>query len=175
MHTKVVFRAAKAAVLNGAPALRFNFRGVGLSQGQYDHGRGEQNDVVAALDFLSSRYPGVPIVLMGFSFGSAVGLAAGARDPRVCALAGLGLPVKSYDYSFLFNSPKPKLILEGENDEYGPRAEVEALVARFAPPKTLHWVQGADHFFKGHLDEVENVVGKFVKEAPRSPVVMRSS
>ncbi|MGH9397088.1 MAG: alpha/beta hydrolase [Terriglobia bacterium] len=164
MHTKAVFRAAKGATLEGVPALRFNFRGVGQSQGKYDSGEGEQGDARAALDFLSSRYPEAPVLMMGFSFGSAVGLRVGAADARVVALVGMGLPVKSYDYSYLNTCPKPKLFVEGTQDQYGPRALVEETVARFAPPKQLHWVEGADHFFTGHLDEVEEAIRAFILE-----------
>lgn len=164
MHTKVVFRAAKAAAIEGLAALRFNFRGVGRSQGEYDSGAGEQGDARAALDYLETRYPGSPVVMMGFSFGSAVALRVGASDPRVVALAGLGLPVKSYDYSYLATCSKPKLIIEGDQDQYGPRELVEQTVAQFAPPKRLCWIKGADHFFAGHLGEVEELIRAFVKE-----------
>lgn len=164
MHTKAVYRAAKAATLEGIPALRFNFRGVGKSQGVYDQGEGEQEDARAALDFLVSRYPGVHIIMMGFSFGSAVALRVGAADERVAALVGMGLPVKSYDYAYLEASPKPKLFVEGTEDEYGPRAQVEQVVARFAPPKRLVWVEGADHFFTGKLEEYQQAIRAFVRE-----------
>lgn len=164
MHTKAVFRAAKAAIQAGVPALRFNFRGVGQSQGHYDSGKGEQADARAALGFLASRYPETPVLMMGFSFGSAVGLRVGAADARVIALVGMGLPVKSYDYSYLATCSKPKLLVEGTEDEYGPRSMVEDTVARFAPPKRLHWVEGADHFFTGRLDEVEQTIRAFILE-----------
>ncbi|HEV2419956.1 MAG TPA: alpha/beta fold hydrolase [Terriglobia bacterium] len=164
MHTKAVFRAAKAAALEGIPTLRFNFRGVGKSQGTHDRGEGEQGDARAALDFLALRYPGSTVIMMGFSFGSAVGLRVGAADPRVFALVGMGLPVKSYDYSYLETSQKPKLFVEGTEDEYGPRAQVEELLARFAPPKRLEWIEGADHFFTGKLEEYQQVIRAFIRE-----------
>ncbi|MGH9354127.1 MAG: alpha/beta hydrolase [Terriglobia bacterium] len=164
MHTKAVFRAAKAAVLEGIPALRFNFRGVGKSQGEFDRGNGEQDDARAAMVFLASRYPGAPVMMMGFSFGSAVALRVGAADERVFALVGMGLPVKSYDYSYLEVSEKPKLFVEGTADEYGPRAQVEKLVARFAPPKRLEWIEGADHYFTGKLEEYQQVIRAFIRE-----------
>lgn len=163
MHTKVVFRAAKAAAQEGLAALRFNFRGVGRSEGEYDSGEGEQGDARAALDYLAGRYPQTPIVMMGFSFGSFVGLRAGASDPRVSALVGMGLPVKSYDYSFLDSCALPKLIIEGTLDQYGPHELVEQTVARFAPPTRLRWVSGADHFFTGQLDEVQHTIREFLK------------
>lgn len=164
MHTKVVFRAAKAALLEGVPALRFNFRGVGQSQGKYAGGVGELDDVHAALDFLSSCYPRIPILLMGFSFGSGVGLRVGASDARVSALVGMGLPVESYDYSYLRDCSKPKLIIEGTQDSYGPHAKVEEVYAAMASPKSLHWILGADHFFTGKLEEVQRIIQGFVRE-----------
>jgi len=162
MHNKVVFRAAKAALQAGLPTLRFNFRGVGKSQGSYDGGPGEQEDVRAALDFLASRYPEKPVCLMGFSFGAWVGLAVGAGDPRVMALVGLGVPVGTNDLSFLGQVQKPKLIVQGSEDEFGPRAQMEAFYASLPEPKRLHFVAGADHFFTGKLDEVQPVVREFL-------------
>jgi alpha/beta superfamily hydrolase len=95
MHNKVVFRAAKAACQAGLPTLRFNFRGVGKSTGSFGHGLGEREDVTAALDYLGTRFPVLPVCLIGFSFGASVGLPVGANDPRVVALVGLGVPVMS--------------------------------------------------------------------------------
>jgi len=164
MHSKVVYRAAKAALALGLPTLRFNFRGVGKSAGEYAYGAGERDDVRAALDYLLARYSGLSACLMGFSFGSWVGLAVGAKDARVSALVGLGVPVGSADLTYLCGVRKPKLIIQGTEDVYGPRAKVEALFASLTEPKRLHWVKGADHFFSGHLDEVQSTVQDFLKE-----------
>jgi alpha/beta superfamily hydrolase len=164
MHNKVVFRAAKAAVREGLPALRFNFRGVGSSEGEYGNGVGEAHDVRAALDSLSSRFPGAPCVLMGFSFGSVVGLRVGVEDYRVVALVGLGLAVSRHDYSFLLNSYKPKLFVQGTQDEFGPKDELERFIAALPPPTDLHWVEGVDHFFTGKLAELEQVIRKFLRK-----------
>ena len=90
MHNKVVFQAAKAALQEGLPTLRFNFRGVGKSTGSFGDGIGEREDVTAALDYLGTRFPAIPVCLLGFSFGASVGLRVGANDPRVVALVGLG-------------------------------------------------------------------------------------
>jgi uncharacterized protein len=164
MHNKVVFRASKAALLEGVPVLRFNFRGVGKSTGVFDNGAGELEDVRASLDALLARFPGARVFLAGFSFGSEVGLHVGAEDSRVVALVGLGLAVGRHDYSFLAESQKPKLFIEGTEDQFGPRSEVERLVAGFSPPKRLHWVEGVDHFFTGKLGEVEGVIREFIRE-----------
>jgi uncharacterized protein len=163
MHTKIVFRAAKAAISLGLPTLRFNFRGVGRSGGVFDEGSGERDDVRAALDFLSARFPDLPVVLMGFSFGSWVGLAVGAPDPRVTALVGLGVPVSSSDMRFLAAVTKPKLIVQGTEDLYGPRERVEAFYATLAPPKSIAWIEGADHFFTGKLGEAQAAVRLFLE------------
>ena len=164
MHNKVVFRAAKAALAAGLPTLRFNFRGAGKSAGTFDEGNGEREDVRAALNHLAERFPNLPIVLVGFSFGAWVGLAVGANDQRVTALVGLGLPVDSHDCSFLRQAAKPKLIIQGTHDQYGSRQRVEELYASLAQPKQIHWVEGADHFFAGHLPEVQEVLSGFLRK-----------
>jgi len=167
MHNKVVFRAAKAALQAGLPALRFNFRGVGKSQGAFAGGIGEREDVRAALDYLQTRFPKVPVSLMGFSFGAWVGFAVGAADPRVRALVGLGVPTTSADMGFLREVRKPKLIVQGMQDEFGPRHEIEALYHSLAEPKQIYWVRYADHFFTEDLDEVQAVVRAFLVEVSR--------
>ena len=168
LHNKVVFRAAKAAVQAGLAALRFNFRGVGKSEGAFDEGAGERDDVRAALDLLVARFPGSPVCLMGFSFGAWVGLAVGADDPRVRLLIGLGLPVASTGLGFLRNVSKPKLIIQGTEDVYGPRGQIEDLFRSLPEPKRIHWVEGADHFFTGRLDEVQAVIRAFLAETAAS-------
>lgn len=162
MHNKVVFRAAKSAILSGLPTLRFNFRGAGKSVGTFAGGEGEREDVRAALDYLAAHFPGLPVCLMGFSFGSWVGLAVGATDSRVSTLVGLGVPVSTVDFDFLRDVRKPKLILQGTRDEFGSVAQVSELYRSLAEPKQIHWVQGADHFFAGKLDEVEEVLRQFL-------------
>jgi len=167
MHNKVVFRAAKAASHAGLPALRFNFRGVGTSTGSYSQGIGEVEDVTAALDYLAARFPAVPVCLIGFSFGAGVGLHVGATDARVAVLVGLGVPVAIMNCDFLFGVRKPKLIVQGTLDQYGPRAAVEAFYNSLAEPKQIHWVHNADHFFTGKLEEVQQVISEFLKSTPK--------
>jgi alpha/beta superfamily hydrolase len=164
MHNKVVFRAARAAREAGLPTLRFHFRGVGASQGTHDKGIGERDDVRAALDFLNVRFPGLPVCLMGFSFGSWVGLRVGAEDARVAALVGLGLPTIDSDYSYLHGVTKPKLIVQGTRDQYGRREDVQAVFDSLPDPKQIHWVEGAQHFFLGRLEEVRDAIHNFLLE-----------
>jgi len=162
MHNKVVFRAAKAALLAGLPTLRFNFRGAGKSVGTFTGGEGEREDVRAALDYLAAYFPGLPVCLMGFSFGSWVGLAVGATDPRVSTLVGLGVPANMSEFDFLHDVRKPKLILQGTRDEFGSVAKVSELFDSLPEPKQIHWVEGADHFFAGKLDEVQEALRQFL-------------
>jgi uncharacterized protein len=164
MHNKVVYMAAKALHRSGAPVLRFNFRGAGLSEGVHDEGRGEQDDVRAALDYLARDYPGLPILLAGFSFGSRVGLRVGCEDPRVTQLIGIGIPVNDSDLTFLRDCSKPKLIVQGGNDEFGSRDTVEALFATLSEPKRLVFVEGADHFFAGKLDKAGAAISAWLNE-----------
>jgi len=164
MHTKVVYRAAKAALAFGVPTLRFNFRGVGESDGEYADGLGERDDVRAALDYLVTRYSAASVCLMGFSFGAWMVLAVGAHHPRVDALVGLGVPSDWLDLSTLHGVTKPKLIVQGTEDVYGPRDILEAFFASLSEPKRLCWIEGADHLFSGHLDTVQSSVQQFLRE-----------
>ena len=116
MHNKVAYRAAKSALMAGLPTLRFNFRGAGTSEGEHTGGPGERDDVRAALDYLGAHFPGLPVCLMGFSFGAWVGLNVGARDERVSTLVGLGVPVDMSDLGYLRGVVKPKLIIQGTRD-----------------------------------------------------------
>jgi hypothetical protein len=163
MHNKVVFRAAKAAWQAGLPTLRFNFRGLGKSTGSFSHGLGEGEDVTAALDYLGTRFPAVPVCLLGFSFGASVALRVGANDSRVAALVGLGVPVASTNMDFLRGVLKPKLIIQGTRDQFGPRADVESFYGLLAEPKQIYWVQNADHFFTGKLEEVRRAIREFLR------------
>lgn len=158
MHNKVIYQAAKSLDALGMPVLRFNFRGAGLSAGEHDRGRGEQGDVRAALDFLTTEFPGVPLLMAGFSFGSLVGLRVGCEDPRVSHLIGLGIPVNKSDFSFLSQCNKPKLFVQGSNDEHGAVEKVRALVASLPGDNHLVVVEGADHFFVGKLDQLDGAI-----------------
>jgi alpha/beta superfamily hydrolase len=168
LHNKVVFNAMKALNSFGFPTLRFNFRGAGLSLGEHDAGLGEVGDVRAALDWLEHEFH-LPMILAGFSFGAAVGLRAGCPDPRVTSLIGLGLPVapidgRSYDFGFLAECDKPKLFVSGSEDVFGPRVELEHTVELSADPKQLVWIDGADHFFAGRLQEMRETMEDWLRK-----------
>jgi alpha/beta superfamily hydrolase len=162
MHNKVVFKVAQTLQWLNIPALRFNFRGVGHSTGTYDEGRGEMDDARFALDFLSRRYAGLPIILAGFSFGAYVGLRVAAADDRVQAMIGLGVPARSFNGDVLAGCQKPKLIIQGTNDELAPYEQTAKWFEQVPAPKSMVEVRGADHFFQGHLDEVQAVIVEFV-------------
>jgi alpha/beta superfamily hydrolase len=166
MHNKVVYHAMKTFSGHGLPVLRFNFRGAGLSEGAHDNGRGEVGDVRAALDWIEREYHR-PTLFAGFSFGSSVGLRACCGDERVRGIAALGLPVnaggREYHYHFLARCSQPKLFISGTGDQYGPQAAVEAVVAGAAPPAKLVWVEGADHFFAGKLEQMQRALDAWIQ------------
>jgi hypothetical protein len=165
MHNKVVYHAMKVLQSFGLPVLRFNFRGTGLSEGAHDDGRGEQDDVRAALDWLDREFHR-PILFAGFSFGANVGMRACCGDPRVHGIIALGLPVeaegRNYTYGYLPACPQPKLFISGDHDQYGPKAQVEAVVATAPEPKQLVWIPGGDHFFAGKLNQVQAAIVNWV-------------
>ena len=152
MHNKVVYHAMKVFAELGLPVLRFNFRGVGLSEGEFDHGRGELEDAKAALDWLEEKTR-LPILLAGFSFGSFIGMQAGCDDARVQGLIGLGVPYRaegrSYSYEFLQHCQKPKLFISGTEDQFGPMQAVGPMLEAASDPKKIVWIDGAEHFFQG--------------------------
>ncbi len=169
MHNKVVYQAAKTIHRFGLPVARFNFRGVGKSEGTHDSGQGEVGDATAALDFLANRYPGVPLLAAGFSFGSWVASRAGCADSRVAELICLGLPVSGPDrgdFSYLNHCAKPKLFVSGEFDRFGPPPELRAMVEKFPLPvrqqTQVKIIRGGDHFFAGHLPELDQSISEWL-------------
>jgi alpha/beta superfamily hydrolase len=158
MHTKGAYQSAKALARIGCVVLRFNFRGCGKSAGTFDEGRGEREDFAAALDFMHERYPGVPLWAGGMSFGSWIGLTAGAEDPRVTLLLGVAAPVNKYDYSAVAASEKPKFFVHGEMDEICSIKEIREFYAKAAEPKELVMIDSADHLFDGKISEVGDAI-----------------
>jgi len=167
MHTKAVFQGTKGLVRIGCAVLRFNFRGVGKSEGAFDAGRGEKEDFKAALDFMAARYPGVPLWAAGFSFGSYVALETGAVDPRVSVLIGLAPPVtrENYDFSNTMVSEKAKFFIQGSEDELCPIEGLWAFYGKLPEPKELVVIDAADHLFTGQTQEVgealEDLLGDY--------------
>jgi alpha/beta superfamily hydrolase len=167
MHTKAVFQGTKGLVRIGCAVLRFNFRGVGKSEGAFDSGRGERGDFTAALDFMATRYPGVPLWAAGFSFGSFVALETGAVDPRVSVLIGIAPPVTrpNYDFANTRVSEKAKFFVQGSEDELCPIEGMWAFYGALPEPKELVIIDGADHLFTGQAQEVgealQDLLGDF--------------
>jgi len=158
LHNKIVHHTALALQERDLRVLRFNFRGTGKSGGEHDRGRGEAEDVRAALDHLQEKFPQAAVVVAGFSFGAWVGLRVACEDERVCALVGVGLPTDMSDLSYLTRCCKPKLFVQGTCDQYGAEPAVRQLVERAPEPKRLIWIENADHFFAGRLDELRAAV-----------------
>ena len=171
MHTKVVYQGAKGLARIGCAVLRFNFRGVGRSAGDFANGEGEADDFRAALDYMAARHPGVSLWAAGFSFGAWVALETGADDDRVTTLIGIAPPVvtsvSGMDYKFprTLVSVKPKFFVQGEADEVCPLEGMWAFYARLEEPKELVVIDGADHLFEGKTQEVgealEELLGDF--------------
>lgn len=161
MHNKVVYRSAEAFERLGWAVLRFNFRGAGGSEGAFADGVGEAADVATALDWLAGENPGLSLVVAGFSFGNVVGLPVGARDPRVTHLVGIGTPTDRFDFDGLAAVTKPKLFVQGDRDEFGPTRDLLHGLERVAQPWRLVVVDGADHFFAGHLQDLEEAIVEF--------------
>lgn len=169
MHNKVVYQAAKSLDHFGLPVLRFNFRGAGMSAGAHDQGRGELDDVRAALDFLTDTFPGLPVLLAGFSFGSWVGLRVGCEDSRVAELIGIGVPVNDSDFSYLSACEKPKLFVQGSKDQFGALDRVKTLVASLPGDNQLIVVNDADHFLTGKLDQLDRAITNWLTERHPHP------
>lgn len=179
MHTGVVVAIARELASRGVLALRFNFRGVGASEGVHDNGRGERDDVAGALDWLLAQPAVDPqrVSLAGYSFGACVGLAHAHADPRVSAFVGVGLAVEFCDPDAMRpftergqdlsqpapgSLPCPKLFITGERDQLAPPGELLKLVERLPALKSVQIVPGADHFWWGSERKVGELVADFI-------------
>lgn len=162
MHNKVVFRIARGLRRAGLVVLRFNFRGVGRSQGEYAQIAGEIEDARAALGWLRQRYQGLPFALAGFSFGAQVITRLGCALEGARFLMAVGHPTERGN-DYLEDCPVPKIFVQSTHDEFGPRPQLETLYAKLVQPKQLIWVEAADHFFAGGLDELEQAVKSSVE------------
>lgn len=160
MHNKVVFRAAAGLIDAGLITLRFNFRGVGASEGAHD-GEAEREDVRDCLNYLSDNYPRQPITLAGFSFGSRMGTEVAMTDERVARLISVGTPVDKYkDFDYLENLRKPILFVHGDRDEFGALENVRKLVEKVAEKTNAKLVsfENCGHFFDEHLNELRETI-----------------
>ncbi len=157
MHNKVVYRMARGLRRSGHVVLRFNYRGVNLSEGSYAHGEGELDDARVALDLLRSRYPALPLTLAGFSFGSRIVLRL-ACEPGARRVIAVGFPTVYKDRTFLEKCTAPRIFIQSTHDQFGSVEELQPLVEALPEPKELLLIDAQDHFFAGALDQLEETV-----------------
>lgn len=164
MNNHVVFEVCRALHRRGIASLRFNFRGVGGSQGDYDEGIGEQEDVRAALDLLLTQDRIHPdrVGLCGYSFGAAVALWAALKDERFAALALISPALGMGNFSWLAQYPRPKFIISGDEDAFVLASAVEQLARSLPQPAGYEIVRGADHFWdSGYYQPMSKKVADF--------------
>jgi alpha/beta superfamily hydrolase len=171
LANKTLYRIARRLPLEaGHPVLRMNFRGAGRSEGVHDHGRGEIQDALTAIEALTERFPDLPISAVGYSFGAAVGLRAAAADERVVRLIALGVPLQQeWDLGFFGRTLKPRLFVQGEHDEFGAAPALEAFAKSLTGPVELAIIPGASHLFVGQEDRVVDTVVDYIRRKSTSP------
>ncbi|MEZ5356815.1 MAG: alpha/beta family hydrolase [Bryobacteraceae bacterium] len=162
MHNKVVYRIARGLRAAGAVVLRFNFRGVNLSEGVHDDGVGEIEDARVALGWLRERYPDLPYLMAGFSFGSRVILRLGCQAPGARMLVPVGFPSLHTDPLPYLACPVPRVFLHSTHDQFGPRESFQAFFDSLPGEKDLVWIESRDHFFVDALDQLETAVSRLL-------------
>ncbi len=160
MHNKVVYRLARGLRQSGCVVLRFNYRGVNLSEGEYAGGFGETEDARVALNELRQRYSELPVMAAGFSFGSRVALRLASQEVAIRRLIAVGFPTRIAERNFVGKVRVPKFFVQSTHDEFGPREEFSEFYQTVPDPKELFWVDAADHFFKNSLDAFEAVIAR---------------
>ena len=174
MNNKVVYNLYYSFVNKGFSVLRFNFRGVGRSQGEFDNGMGELSDAAAALDWLQGMNADAKSCwIAGYSFGAWIGMQLLMRRPEIDCFISVSPPANSYDFTFLAPCPASGLIVGAEKDEVVPLADIQKLVARLSLQKGItvesRTVKGANHFFHDSLDKLAVDVDKYVAKSLLSP------
>lgn len=164
LTNKVIHTVARSFTTQGAAAVRFNFRGVGASQGAHDDGIGETDDLVTVAEWARSRWPGLPLWLGGFSFGSYVALRGAARLAPAL-LVTVAPPVGRWDFSSIAAPTCPWLVVQGSEDELVPAAGVVAWAQALQPAVRIAMLDGATHFFHGRLHELQDAASAFVVDA----------
>jgi alpha/beta superfamily hydrolase len=158
LNNKVVHRVASTLHSLGAAVLRFNFRGVGRSEGHYDQGGGELEDARAAFAWLADRHAGARRWLAGFSFGSWIAARLAAETPNIEHLILVAPPVRSSSFEVLRTLATPKLVVQGTADDMCPLSALEAEWPRWAEPRELVTIPGANHFFDRQLGELSAAI-----------------
>lgn len=166
MNNKVTYRMYETLARSGFTVLRFNFRGVGNSEGVFDHGSGELADAAACLDWLHAQNPGAShIWLTGFSFGAWIMLQLLMRRPDVHRFLAVSPPAGMYDFSFFSPIPNKGLITVGTNDEITPHRDIEDWLKKTPRQKGINikyaTVNGADHFYTGQLDDLSQLMMRY--------------
>jgi len=162
MQNKVVHTLAKSLTASNRTAVRFNFRGVGVSKGEYDEGAGETDDALAVIDWLASHQTGLPMILAGFSFGSFVALQAAAQA-KPAALITVAPPVRMFDFKNLSFIGCPWLLIQGDEDEVVDANSVVNWVRSLENPPQLEIMHGASHFFHGKLLDLRSACDDFLQ------------
>ena len=159
MNNKVVYHMHHTFARRGFSVLRFNFRGVGRSQGRFDRGEGELSDAASALDWMQSHNENAAgCWIAGFSFGAWIGMQLLMRRPEVEGFISVAPPENLYDFSFLAPCPSSGLIIHGERDRVAPPEAVQKLVDKLKAQKGItikqQIVEGANHFFENKVDDL---------------------
>ncbi|TQS72993.1 alpha/beta fold hydrolase [Rhodobacteraceae bacterium] len=171
MNNRVVYNLHYTFLKLGFTVLRFNFRGVGRSQGEYDQGVGELSDAASALDYLQTQNPNSKHCwVAGFSFGAWIGMQLLMRRPEITGFISVAPPANMYDFSFLAPCPSSGLVINGTNDRVAPPKDTQTLVSKLSEQKgitvTHEQIEGADHFFKNdeaHMQPMIQHVHEYVR------------
>jgi uncharacterized protein len=163
MNNKIVYRLYHAFAQNGFSVLRFNFRGVGKSQGKYDDGVGELSDAATALDWLQTQNPDAPTCwISGFSFGAWISLQLLMRRPEIEGFVAASPPANLYDFSFLSPCPSAGLITQGDKDDVVSEEAVNKLAGKLGVQAEYKVISGADHYYRGVEEELSNQVTDYI-------------
>ncbi|MHC4991399.1 MAG: alpha/beta hydrolase [Planctomycetota bacterium] len=170
LDNPVVFHADRELNRAGLTTLRFNFRGVGTSEGEHDEGRGEVDDVTAALSWLRGVALDRPLLAVGYSFGSSCCLRSALDDPKVTGVIAIGLPVRLYPFAEIERLERPLAVVQGSDDEFGSPDEIRELLRRAHPPGELYVVDHASHLFPQSAPQAATlVVDAALEMLPRIP------
>ena len=161
MYNQVVEILATVYQEKGFSTLRFNFRGVGSSQGDYDQGEGEKEDVRSALQYLYERGKS-EFDLAGYSFGAWVNAKIMDSEPVINRIIMVSPPVAFLDFSSLTPSPKIQVVVAGERDEIAPAESIRDLIATWNPAAHFEVIEGADHFYFGRIDTLYSVLSRVI-------------
>ena len=172
MNNKVVYALYQAFARRGMAVLRFNFRGVGRSQGKFDRGEGELSDAAAALDWLQGVNPNATgCWIAGFSFGAWIGMQLLMRRPEITGFVAVAPPANLYDFGFLAPCPASGLVLQGDADDVVPRESVDKLVQKLSSQRDIdidyRLIRGANHFFHDQLDALNDEIDDYLNKALR--------